>query len=87
MVLVLLEIRQRNLKDSALQSIVCVLETGSSVDQSLSDAICLLDDSSRYYTEGDIVLSDIEGGGSLDLIPVFASKRILGLLLETFFAL
>lgn len=36
-VLILLEIRQRNLEDSALQCIVCVLETGGSVDEGLSD--------------------------------------------------
>ena len=36
-VLILLEIRQRNLENSALQRIVCVLETGGSVDKSLSD--------------------------------------------------
>lgn len=36
-VLIFLEIGQGNLEDSALQSIVCVLETGSSVDESLSN--------------------------------------------------
>jgi hypothetical protein len=36
-VLILLEIRQRDLENSALQRIVCVLETGGSVDKSLSD--------------------------------------------------
>ena len=38
-VLILLEIRQRNLEDSALQCIICVLETSSSVNESLSYAI------------------------------------------------
>jgi hypothetical protein len=37
-VLILLQIRQRNLEDSALQCIICVLETGGSVDESLADA-------------------------------------------------
>lgn len=37
MVLILLEIRQRNLEDSALQRVVCVLETSSSVNESLSN--------------------------------------------------
>jgi hypothetical protein len=36
-VLILLEIRQRNLEDSALQCVVCVLETSGSVDKSLAD--------------------------------------------------
>ena len=42
-VLILLKIRQRNLENSALQRIVCVLETGSSIDESLSDAVKKLD--------------------------------------------
>lgn len=37
-VLILLEIGQGNLENSSLQSIVCVLETGGSVDESLTDA-------------------------------------------------
>ena len=36
-VLILLEIRQRNLENSALQCIICVLKTGRSVDKSLAD--------------------------------------------------
>lgn len=39
-VLILLQIGQRNLDNSSLQSIVGVLETGSPVDESLSDTIC-----------------------------------------------
>jgi hypothetical protein len=38
-VLILLQIRQRNLEDSALQCIVRVLETGGSVDESLADTV------------------------------------------------
>jgi len=38
-VLILLQIRQRNLEDSALQCVVCVLETGGSVYQSLADTV------------------------------------------------
>jgi hypothetical protein len=38
-VLILLQIRQRNLEDSALQCIVCVLEAGGSVDEGLADAV------------------------------------------------
>lgn len=37
-VLVLLQIRQRNLEDAALQGIVRVLETGGAVDEGLADA-------------------------------------------------
>jgi hypothetical protein len=37
MVLILLQICQRNLEDSALQCVVGILETGGSVDKSLSD--------------------------------------------------
>jgi hypothetical protein len=40
MVLILLEIGERNLEDPALQSIVGVLETGGAVDQGLADAVC-----------------------------------------------
>jgi hypothetical protein len=36
-VFILLQIRQRYLENSSLQSIVCVLETSGSVDESLSD--------------------------------------------------
>ena len=38
-VLILLQICQRNLEDSALQCIVCVLETSGSVDEGLADAV------------------------------------------------
>ena len=38
-VLILLQIRQRNLEDSALQCIIRVLETSSSVDESLADTV------------------------------------------------
>lgn len=41
-VLILLEIRQRNLENSALQCIICVLETGGSVDESLADTTKLI---------------------------------------------
>ena len=37
-VLILLQIRQRDLEDSALQCVICVLETGGSVHESLADA-------------------------------------------------
>ena len=42
-VLVLLEISERNLEYPALQSIVGVLETGGSVDKGLSDTMSLLE--------------------------------------------
>ena len=41
-ILILLEIRQRNLENSALQCIVCVLKTGGSVDESLADTAKLV---------------------------------------------
>jgi hypothetical protein len=41
-VLILLQIRQRNLEDSALQCIICVLETGGSVDESFADTAKLV---------------------------------------------
>jgi len=67
-VLILLEIGQRNLENSALQRIVCVLDTGGSVDESLSD------------------ISDLEGRGSLDLVPVLADEGVEGLLLDALLA-
>ena len=38
-VLILLQICQRNLEDSALQCIICVLETCGSVDEGLADTV------------------------------------------------
>ena len=51
-VLILLEIRQRNLEDSALQCIVCVLETGGSVDESLADTAEILECYHCDYIDG-----------------------------------
>jgi hypothetical protein len=34
-ILILLQIRQRNLKDSALQRVVCILQTSGAVDKGL----------------------------------------------------
>jgi hypothetical protein len=59
-VLILLEIRQRNLEDSALQCIICVLETSGSVDESLANTAITLE-ICGYIDEGYIVLSDLEG--------------------------
>jgi hypothetical protein len=49
-VLILLEISQRHLEDSALQSIICVLKTSSPVDKSLSNTV-LTSQSSSYRRE------------------------------------
>ena len=83
MVLILLQIRQRNLENPSLQSIVGVLNTGGSVDESLSDTISLLENYPRYIRVDGIVLSDVERGWSLrnGLVPgtgviVIASMRI-----------
>ena len=43
MVLILLQIRQRNLENPSFQSIVGVLNTGGPVDESLSDTVDLLE--------------------------------------------
>jgi len=57
-VLVLLQIRQRNLEYPALQRIVRILETSCPVDESLAD------------------ISDLEGGGSLDRVPVLLREWV-----------
>ena len=64
-VLILLQIRQRNLEDSALQRIVCVLETSGSVDKSLADTTGNVRWVIRFMRKKVFVLSDIEGGWSL----------------------
>ena len=53
-VLVLLEIGQRDLDDTALQGIVGVLETGRSVHEGLAN------------------ISNVEGVGGLDRVPVLS---------------
>jgi hypothetical protein len=60
-VLILLEIGQRNLEDSSLQCIVCVLETGGSVDKGLSDTARYIRFLQLYRWKLRIVLSDLEG--------------------------
>lgn len=72
-VLILLQIGQRNLEDAALQSIVGVLETGGAVDQGLADAdrhvrtrLDFAATSCAVRRVGDgILLSDGERRGSL----------------------
>ena len=60
MVLVLLEVGERNLEDAALESIVGVLETSSAVYESLSDAV---DYMSTNFSDGmrpSNILRDLE---------------------------
>lgn len=84
-VLVLLQIGQGNLDDTTLQGIVGVFETGCPVHESLSDTKPL---SARVLFPSELyVLANVEAGGSLDRVPVFASERILGLLLKALLAL
>jgi len=67
MVLVLLQIGERDLKYPALQSIIGVLETSGSVNEGLSDALRLLVFIAQWKDGGEVlVLSDGECGGSLD---------------------
>jgi hypothetical protein len=86
MVLILLEIRERDLEYPALESVVCVLETGGAVDESFADTARLLVTIERCSTEAAVLLSDGEGGGSLDGVPVLLCEWV-GALLEALLAL
>jgi hypothetical protein len=87
-VLIVLEIGERDFEDAALQSIVGVLETGCAINQGLANTDILLDCMifAILISVHDI-LSVVECGRSLDRVPVFAGEGILGSLLETLLAL
>lgn len=101
-VLILLEIGQRDLNDASLEGIVGVLQTGGTVDQSLADTATLLVKSvppnrlRRRRFRGvrfacrrcaEDSLSDVERVRSLDRVPVLAGEGVDGLLLDTLLAL
>lgn len=86
-VLILLEIGERNLEYPALESIVGVLETGGSVDEGLSDAAkrrcSAMDWIEKMWAN---LLSDLESSRSLHIVPILLGESI-GLLLETLLSL
>jgi hypothetical protein len=88
-VLVLLEIGERDLEYPALESLVCILQTGGAVDEGLADTArdtesVLEPLRARYSVE--ILLSDGEGSWRLDVVPVLLSEGV-GLLLKTLLSL
>lgn len=86
MVLILLEIGERNLDYASLQRVVGVLETGGAVDEGLADTASSLSVLFVGVQVLGIVLSDGERRGSLDGVPVLLGEGI-GLLLETLLSL
>jgi hypothetical protein len=84
--LVLLQVSQRDLNDAALEGIVGVLQTGGAVDQGLADTE-LLDESMENFLEEICLLAVGEGGRGLDAVPVLAGEGVNGLLLEALLAL
>lgn len=88
MVLILLEISEGNLNNAALQSIVRVLETGRSVDESLANTAKSVRFESRYFVVCIAnSLSNVERVRGLDRVPILSREGINGLLLETLLAL
>ena len=65
MILVLLQICQRYLKDSPLQSVICVLQTCAPIDQSFPDAFMVL---------GMNAFEEIPGGGDIGLLSDLESR-------------
>ena len=91
MVLVLLEVGERDLEYPALERIVRILETGGAVDEGLADAT-----RNAQYTSpsrgvvrglrGGVLLSDLESSWGLDVVPVLLRKDVR-LLLKTLLSL
>lgn len=82
-VLILLEIGERNLEDTALKSVVGVLETGGTVDEGLANTCGVLvkifflsSSGGRKSDRRKNVLSDGEGGRGLEVVPVLLGEAI-----------
>jgi hypothetical protein len=92
MVLILLQVGERDLEYPALESIVCVLQTGGTVDEGLADTVreteSVLRPSRKCTAAADAegLLSDGEGSWCLYVVPVLLCEGI-GLLLETLLSL
>lgn len=89
-VLVLLEIGERDLEYPALEGVVCVLQTGGAVDEGLADtargALSVLRALREADAAAEVLLSDGEGSWGLDVVPVLLREGVR-LLLETLLSL
>lgn len=89
-VLVLLEIGERNLEYPALQGVVCVLETSGAVDKGLADTAREDSQYAVHWASGrvqqGVLLSDGESSWGLDVVPVLLREGVR-LLLEALLAL
>ena len=86
-VLILLEIGERDLEYPSLEGVVGVLQTGGAVDEGLADTalISILRTASAAAVAG-LLLPDRESSGRLDVVPVLLREGV-GLLLKTLLAL
>jgi hypothetical protein len=82
-VLILLEIGERNLEDTALKSVVGVLDTGGAVDEGLANTFGVLVKIFFFPSSGGRrsdwrlnVLSDGEGGRGLEVVPVLLGADV-----------
>jgi hypothetical protein len=89
-VLILLEVGERDLEYPALEGVVCVLDTGGAVDEGLADAagkqLLALRLLRRRRGAAEILLSDGEGSWGLDVVPVLLREGVR-LLLKTLLSL
>jgi hypothetical protein len=93
-VLILLQIGERDLEYPALEGVVCVLQTRGAVDEGLADTAKgtesvlrpLGEDAGVAAAAVDFLLSDGKGSWRLDVVPVLLSEGV-GLLLETLLSL
>jgi len=91
-VLIFLEIGEGDLEDTALESVVGVLETSGAVYEGLSDTImrCLVRSFVFFFcssSSGFCSLSDSKGAGCLERVPILPGEGVDCALLETLLSL
>jgi hypothetical protein len=84
-VLILLQIGERDLEYPALEGVVCVLQTRGAVDEGLANTAGT-QSVSCHWGCGGVLLSDGESSWCLDVVPVLLREDV-GLLLETLLSL
>lgn len=89
-ILILLQIGERDLEYPALEGVVCVLQTGGAVDEGLTDTVrevlSAIRPLSKLQIMAEALLSDGEGAWGLDVVPVLLREGV-GLLLKTLLSL
>jgi hypothetical protein len=88
-VLILLQVGERDLEYPALEGVVCVLQTRGAVDEGLADTVERTQSVTGPIGEAaaaDGLLSDGESSWRLDVVPVLLREDV-GLLLETLLSL